>query len=70
MTAMLKRLFEQPGTFDKDGWLTIGVCGEQKELEILICQLLVFIYVRWVFFPWDFRQILLFGVIRKNLGQV
>ena len=32
MTAMLKRLFEQPGTFDKDGWLTIGVCGEQKEL--------------------------------------
>ena len=32
MTAMLKRLFEQPGTFDKDGWLTIGVCGEQTEL--------------------------------------
>lgn len=32
MTAMLKRLFEQPGTFDKDGWLTIGVCGNQPEL--------------------------------------
>ena len=32
MTAMLKRLFEQPGTFDKEGWLTIGVCGEQPEL--------------------------------------
>ena len=32
MTAMLKRLFEQPGTFDKNGWLTIGVCGEQPEL--------------------------------------
>lgn len=32
MTAMLKRLFEQPGTFDKNGWLTIGVCGEQEEL--------------------------------------
>lgn len=32
MTAMLKRLFEQPGTFDKKGWLTIGVCGEQPEL--------------------------------------
>lgn len=32
MTAMLKRLFEQPGTFDKDGWLTIGVCGDQPEL--------------------------------------
>ena len=32
MTAMLKRLFEQPGTFNKEGWLTIGVCGEQPEL--------------------------------------
>lgn len=32
MTAMIKRLFEQPGTFDKQGWLTIGVCGEQLEL--------------------------------------
>ncbi|WP_370526873.1 DUF2264 domain-containing protein [Bacteroides sp. 51] len=32
MTAMLKRLFDQPGTFDKDGWLTIGVCGNQPEL--------------------------------------
>lgn len=32
MTAMLQRLFEQPGTFDDRGWLTIGVCGEQPEL--------------------------------------
>ena len=32
MTAMLKKVFEQPGTFDKDGWLTIGVCGNQPEL--------------------------------------
>ena len=32
MTAMLKRVFEQPGTFDEKGWLTIGVCGEQQEL--------------------------------------
>ena len=32
MTAMLKRLFEQPGTFDTDGWLTVGVCGNQQEL--------------------------------------
>lgn len=32
MTAMLKRVFEQPGTFDANGWLTIGVCGEQPEL--------------------------------------
>lgn len=32
MTAMLKIVFEQPGTFDSNGWLTIGVCGEQPEL--------------------------------------
>lgn len=32
MTTMLKRLFEQPGTFDENGWLTIGVCGNQPEL--------------------------------------
>jgi len=32
MTAMFKRVFEQPGTFDANGWLTIGVCGEQPEL--------------------------------------
>ena len=32
MTCMIKRLFEQPGTFDEQGWLTIGVCGEQIEL--------------------------------------
>lgn len=32
MTAMLRRLFSQPGTFDKKGWLTIGVCGNQPEL--------------------------------------
>lgn len=32
LTAMLKRVFEQPGTFDDKGWLTIGVGGEQKEL--------------------------------------
>lgn len=32
ITAVLKRLFEQPGTFDEQGWLTIGVCGEQPEL--------------------------------------
>lgn len=32
MTAMLKIVFEQPGTFDSNGWLTIGVCGEQPEM--------------------------------------
>ncbi|MDR1707185.1 MAG: DUF2264 domain-containing protein [Prevotella sp.] len=32
MTAMIKRQLDFPGTYDKDGWLTIGICGEQKEL--------------------------------------
>lgn len=32
LTAVIRRLFEPQGTFDKDGWLTIGVCGEQTEL--------------------------------------
>lgn len=32
LTAVMKRLFEQPGTFDRKGWLTIGVCGYQQEL--------------------------------------
>lgn len=32
LTAVMKRLFEQPGTFDDKGWLTIGVCGNQPEL--------------------------------------
>ena len=32
MTAMIKRLYEHPNTFDKEGWLTIGVCGDQPEL--------------------------------------
>ena len=70
MTAMLKRLFEQPGTFDKDGWLTIGVCGEQKELGdtylstpcVYLCSL--------GFLPLGFRPMLLFGVSLQSLGQV
>lgn len=32
MTAMIERQLDFPGTYDKDGWLTIGICGEQKEL--------------------------------------
>lgn len=32
MTSMIKRQLDFPGTYDKDGWLTIGICGEQKEL--------------------------------------
>jgi hypothetical protein len=29
MTAVIKRMIEAPGTFDKDGWLTIGFAGHQ-----------------------------------------
>jgi hypothetical protein len=32
MTAVIKRLIEAPGTFDKDGWLTIGFCGHQPNI--------------------------------------
>lgn len=32
LTAVLKRLFDAPATFDKDGWLTIGLCGHQPGL--------------------------------------
>ena len=32
LTAVMERLFEQPGSFDDKGWLTIGVCGNQSEL--------------------------------------
>jgi hypothetical protein len=29
LTAVIKRMAEAPGTFDKDGWLTIGFAGHQ-----------------------------------------
>ncbi len=29
MTAVMKRQFNHPGTFDRDGWLTLGVIGHQ-----------------------------------------
>jgi len=32
LTAVNKRLFEAPGTFDKNGWLQLGVCGHQPSL--------------------------------------
>lgn len=32
MTAMIKKQLDFSGTYDRNGWLTIGVCGEQKEL--------------------------------------
>lgn len=32
MTAVIRRFFEQPGTFDVNGWLRIGFCGAQSEI--------------------------------------
>jgi hypothetical protein len=29
LTAVIKRMIEAPGTFDKDGWLRIGFAGHQ-----------------------------------------
>ena len=30
--AVIRRLIEAPGTFDREGWLTIGFCGHQPGL--------------------------------------
>ncbi|WP_426452403.1 DUF2264 domain-containing protein [Paenibacillus sp. S-38] len=32
LTAVIRRMVEAPGTFDAEGWLTIGFCGHQKNL--------------------------------------
>ena len=32
LTAVIKRCFEAEGCFDKDGWLTVGLCGHQPNL--------------------------------------
>src|SRR5690606_33565954 len=32
MTAVIRRMVEMPGTFDADGWLSIGFCGHQPGL--------------------------------------
>lgn len=32
LTAVIRRMIEMPGTFDEQGWLTIGFCGHQPEL--------------------------------------
>jgi hypothetical protein len=29
LTAVIRRTMEAPGTFDREGWLTIGFCGHQ-----------------------------------------
>ncbi len=32
LTAVIKKCFEAKGTFDRNGWLTIGLCGHQPSL--------------------------------------
>jgi hypothetical protein len=32
LTAVIRRTLDAPGTFDRDGWLTIGLCGHQPHL--------------------------------------
>lgn len=32
LTAVMKRIFEVPGTFDGNGWLQLGFCGHQPEI--------------------------------------
>lgn len=32
LTAVIRKLTDAPGTFDKDGWLTLGFCGHQPDL--------------------------------------
>ncbi|GLX66658.1 DUF2264 domain-containing protein [Paenibacillus glycanilyticus] len=32
LTLVIRRMIEQPGTFDENGWLRIGFCGDQEEI--------------------------------------
>lgn len=32
LTAVMRRMIEAPGTFDAQGWLTVGFCGHQPEI--------------------------------------
>lgn len=32
LTAVMKRCFEAEGTFDENGWLTVGLCGHQPAI--------------------------------------
>jgi hypothetical protein len=32
MTAVIRRMIEAPGTFDNQGWLTVGFCGHQPSM--------------------------------------
>ena len=33
MSAVIHRTLDFPGTYDANGWLTLGVCGKQPGLE-------------------------------------
>nr|WP_144027454.1 DUF2264 domain-containing protein [Paenibacillus selenitireducens] len=33
LTAVIQRMIDMPGTFDQEGWLTMGFCGYQPELS-------------------------------------
>lgn len=38
LTAVMRRMLEAPGTYDADGWLTMGFCGAQKNAaESYLC---------------------------------
>jgi hypothetical protein len=32
LSSVIHRMIEAPGTFDKDGWLTVGFCGHQPNI--------------------------------------
>lgn len=32
LSAVMRRVIEMPGTFDEQGWLTVGFCGHQPEV--------------------------------------
>jgi len=32
LTLVIRRMIEAPGTFDKNGWLTVGFCGHQIDM--------------------------------------
>jgi hypothetical protein len=32
MTTVIRRMIEAPGTFDTQGWLTVGFCGHQPSM--------------------------------------
>jgi hypothetical protein len=32
LTAVIQRMIQAPGTFDEDGWLTVGFCGHQPNI--------------------------------------